>query len=59
LTIIGLARNLNYSVLAEGIETKEQFDFLYSLKCDRAQGYLFSKPIPAEEILLLLENRSS
>ena len=59
LAIIGLARSLNYSVLAEGIETKEQFDFLYSLKCNRAQGYLFSKPIPAEEILLLLENRSS
>ncbi|MBK9662780.1 MAG: EAL domain-containing protein [Nitrosomonas sp.] len=59
LAIIGLARSLNYSVLAEGIETKEQFDFLYSLKCNRAQGYLFSKPIPAEEILLLLEHRNS
>ena len=52
--IIAMARSLRLKVVAEGVETKEQFDFLRSLGCDQIQGYYFSKPIPANEIVMLL-----
>jgi predicted signal transduction protein with EAL and GGDEF domain len=41
-------------VVAEGVETKEQFDFLRTLGCDQIQGFYFSKPIPASEVVMLL-----
>lgn len=44
-TIIDLAHNLNFKVVAEGIETKEQLDFLVDNKCDHFQGYFFSTPL--------------
>jgi diguanylate cyclase (GGDEF)-like protein/PAS domain S-box-containing protein len=52
--IIAMAHSLQLKVVAEGVETKEQFDFLRSLGCDQIQGYYFSKPIPANEIVMLL-----
>lgn len=42
--IISMAKNLGIQTLCEGVETKEQFDFLKSIGCEKAQGYLFSKP---------------
>jgi EAL domain-containing protein (putative c-di-GMP-specific phosphodiesterase class I) len=48
--IIVMAHTLNLSVVAEGVETLEQMRFLESEGCDELQGYLFSKPVPAEEI---------
>lgn len=48
--IISLAHNLHKEVIAEGVETKEQLDFLKSHQCDITQGYFFSKPLPADEI---------
>jgi diguanylate cyclase (GGDEF)-like protein len=52
--IVALARNLELQVVAEGVETPEQLQFLESLGCDECQGYLFSKPRPAEEFAQLL-----
>lgn len=48
--IISLAQALRLSVVAEGVETKEQARLLRLLRCDQYQGYLFSKPVPAAEV---------
>ncbi|WP_153721950.1 EAL domain-containing protein [Sporosarcina cascadiensis] len=48
--IITLAHNLNKEVIAEGVETQEQLDFLKSRNCDVSQGYFFNKPLPKEEV---------
>ena len=48
-TIIGMANNLNMEVIAEGVETQAQRDFLLGAGCSRYQGYLYSKPIPIKE----------
>ncbi|PYF07918.1 bifunctional diguanylate cyclase/phosphodiesterase [Ureibacillus chungkukjangi] len=49
-TIITLAKNLNLNVIAEGVEKKEQVDFLYARDCYMMQGYFFSRPMIAEDI---------
>jgi diguanylate cyclase (GGDEF)-like protein len=54
--IITMSHALNLKVLAEGIETQEQVDFIRKINCDLAQGYLFYKSLPAEEICKLLKN---
>ena len=48
--IISLAQNLHKEVIAEGVETKEQLEFLKTHGCDISQGYFFSKALPADEI---------
>jgi len=53
--IILLAKQLNLSVIAEGVETKEQLDYLQKHGCDMFQGYLVSKPVPEVEINKLLK----
>ncbi len=50
-TIIDLAQNLNFSVIAEGVETVEQRDLLASLGCHNIQGYLYSPPIHPHEVI--------
>jgi diguanylate cyclase (GGDEF)-like protein/PAS domain S-box-containing protein len=52
--IVSLARNLNKNVVAEGVETLEQADYLHKMGCPQAQGYLFSKPLPLDQFLALL-----
>ena len=46
--IVSLTKQLKMLSLTEGVETREQFDFLASIGCDRAQGYLFGKPVPID-----------
>lgn len=53
--IIKMAHTMNIKVIAEGVETTAQKEFLLSNNCDFAQGYLFSRPIPGEEISRQLE----
>jgi diguanylate cyclase (GGDEF)-like protein/PAS domain S-box-containing protein len=48
--IIGLAKSLKVEVLAEGVETETQLDFLRTQRCDSAQGYLFGRPVPSHEL---------
>jgi len=48
--IIGLASGLNLATIAEGVETAWQLDWLQRNGCDVGQGYLFSKPVPADEL---------
>ena len=57
--VIQLAHVLNLKVVAEGIETKEQLTVLKKYQCDVGQGYLFSKPLPPEEMEDMIENRLS
>ncbi|MBL4930979.1 GGDEF domain-containing phosphodiesterase [Clostridium paridis] len=49
-SMINLGKRLNLTVVAEGVENNEQLSFLKTNKCNIAQGYLFSKPIPSSEI---------
>jgi EAL domain-containing protein (putative c-di-GMP-specific phosphodiesterase class I) len=52
--IVTLAQSLDMKTIAEGVETEEQRKFLMEINCDEAQGYLFSKPIPRDEMGELL-----
>jgi len=58
-SIITLAHSLKLSVVAEGVETREQFDYLYNHECDEIQGYLFSPPVSADEFTKLLGLQTS
>lgn len=49
--LLSMVKELNLMALAEGVETSEQADLLKSLGCERAQGYLFSAPIPEEDFI--------
>lgn len=53
--IINMAKQLNMKVLSEGIETENQSNFLKSVACDMAQGFLFSRPMPMEDFEKLLD----
>ena len=58
-TIINLGHNLGMEVVAEGIETEEHLQFLKRLGCDEGQGYLFSEPMPQDELEAYLRSNKS
>jgi EAL domain-containing protein (putative c-di-GMP-specific phosphodiesterase class I) len=53
--VIGMAQSLKLRIIAEGVETLEQIKFLQAHHCDEAQGYFFSRPVPAQQFAKLLE----
>ncbi|HEV8486079.1 MAG TPA: EAL domain-containing protein [Blastocatellia bacterium] len=57
-TIVMLAHTLGKGVVAEGVETKDQLQHLRELKCDSAQGYLFSRPVDPDDALELVRSTS-
>jgi predicted signal transduction protein with EAL and GGDEF domain len=56
-SIISMAHSLGFKVLAEGVETQEQLDFLREKACDYYQGYIKSKPVPVDEFTELLREQ--
>ena len=58
MAIVTLAHNLRLKVIAEGVETEEQLRLLHLLRCDEIQGFLFSKPLPADAFVSLLDSHS-
>ena len=54
-SMVGMARDLGYRVVAEGIETQEVYDMLIAFGCDEGQGYFMAKPMPASDLKVCLE----
>jgi len=55
-SVVRMAKWLRIPVIVEGVETKNQFDFLRSIGCDMMQGYFFQKPVPVDEFELFVDN---
>jgi len=55
-SVVDLARSLGLSITAEGIETTTQYEQLRALGCDRGQGYLFARPMPADAVRAVLDH---
>jgi EAL domain-containing protein (putative c-di-GMP-specific phosphodiesterase class I) len=53
--IISMGRSLNLRVVAEGVETQGELEFLQTHECDEAQGYFFSRPVLPQQFALLLK----
>jgi EAL domain-containing protein (putative c-di-GMP-specific phosphodiesterase class I) len=58
-SMVGLGKNLGKYLIAEGVETQEQVDYLISIGCDQAQGYFFSRPLSGAAFGELLRPREA
>ena len=58
-TMITMAHSLDMQVVAEGVETSDQLDFLHTRHCDLMQGYYFSKPVPLKQLIDRLQGNDS
>jgi EAL domain-containing protein (putative c-di-GMP-specific phosphodiesterase class I) len=58
-TVVAMAHSFGMKVIAEGVETEAHLTFLSGLGCEYYQGYLFSKPLPAQDVARLLSGESS
>lgn len=58
-TIVDMARRLGLKVLAEGIEEQSQLDYFLELECTEGQGFFFAKPMPADQLICLLQKQMS
>ncbi len=56
--IVAIGHKVGLSVVAEGVETQEQLKYLVDHECDKVQGYIYSKPLPEEEVIVLLESKA-
>jgi EAL domain-containing protein (putative c-di-GMP-specific phosphodiesterase class I) len=59
MAVVTMAHSLKLKVVAEGVETEEQFAYLRGLGSDEAQGYLISRPVPADEFTRFFSSASS
>ena len=59
IAIIAMAHSLRLNVVAEGVETKEQLNLLREKECDAIQGYLFSRPVPADSLTSMLRDNKT
>jgi EAL domain-containing protein (putative c-di-GMP-specific phosphodiesterase class I) len=57
-SIITIGHGLEMDIIAEGVETREQFEYLSRNDCDSIQGYLLSRPVPKEEISEILKKET-
>lgn len=57
LTIIAIGKSMNFKIIAEGVETKSQYQFLKKSGCDEIQGYYFSKPLPIAQLETFLKKQ--
>jgi len=55
--VVSIGRSLDIDVVAEGVETAEQLQLLQQMGCDEIQGYLVSRPLPAEQIPALMDKK--
>ena len=53
--IIAMGHSMGLKIIAEGVETTKQLEYLRRLRCDELQGYLFSRPVPADDAEILLK----
>jgi EAL domain-containing protein (putative c-di-GMP-specific phosphodiesterase class I) len=58
-TIISLAHSLKLKVVAEGVDSEDQAKILRLLRCDEMQGYLFSRPVPFDQMTALLQREAA
>jgi EAL domain-containing protein (putative c-di-GMP-specific phosphodiesterase class I) len=55
--VVSIGRSLDIDVVAEGVETAEQLQLLQQMGCDEIQGYLISRPLPADQIPALMDKK--